>query len=305
MAKYWLFRFAAVITPRVPLWIARPFAVAIGTLLWAIAGNTRRRAIRNLRHAPTLAEHPDRLSAACRGVFQLMALNYLDFFRGRTLSDDEVRRGWTIENVELFERAKAQGRGVILLTGHLGNWEFAASRLGLLAGKAITPAEHMRPERLFELFCSLRNHHGVRIVPGDSRDALRSMLDTLKAGGTAMMLADRYVLGASAEVTFFGEPAKMPTGPFALALRSEAAVLAAFTWSEGSGRSHGVFVPVRIEDARAASDMSSGTIAAATRTRGAERIAQLQQEFLRALEMVIAEHPEQWVSALAPVWEAR
>ena len=305
MAKYWLFRLAAVIAPRVPLWIARPFAVAVGTVLWAVAGDTRRRAIRNLRHAPSLAEHPERLHAASRGVFQLMAVNYLDFFRGRMLSDDEVRRGWTIDNVELFERAKAQGRGVILLSGHFGNWEFGASRLGLFAENAITPAERMRPERLFDLFCALRNHHGVRVVPGDSRDALRDMLETLKGGGTALVLADRYVLGASADVTFFGEPAKLPTGPFALALRSEAAVLAAFTWSEGPGRSHGLFVPLGIGDASESSDVSGGAAVAATRTRSAERIAQLQQQFLRALETVIAQHPEQWVSALMPVWEAR
>lgn len=305
MAKYWLFRLAAAIAPRAPLWIARPFALAVGIILWAVAGETRRRAIRNLRHVPTLAEHPDRLSAASRGVFQRMALNYLDFFRGRTLGDEEIMRGWTIDNVEAFEQARAWGRGVILLTGHFGNWEYGASRLGLFAVKSVTPAEHMQPERLFELFCALRSHHGLRVVAADSRDSLRAMLETLKDGGIALMLADRYVLGASAEASLFGDPAKLPTGPFALALRSEAPLMAAFTWSEGPGRSHGVFVPLHVDGESAPGDASGGATVAATRTRGAERIAQLQQQFLRALETVVAEHPEQWVSALAPVWEAR
>lgn len=306
MAKYWLFRVAAALVPRVPLRIARPLAIAIGTLLWAVAGDMRRRTNRNLRHVPALAEHPDRLHAASRGVFQRMTLNYLDFFHGRALSDEEVLRGWTIENVDVFERAKALGRGVILATAHFGNWEVGASRLGLLAGDAITPAEHMRPERLFELFRSLRNHHGVRIVAADTRDSLREMLDTLKAGGVALILSDRYVLGASAEVLFFDEPAKMPTSPFTLALRSDVPLLAAFTWSDGPGRSHGLFVPLRTDDTREmAGSLTAAATATTTRARGAEQVAQLQQQFLRALESVIAEHPEQWVSALMPVWEAR
>ena len=305
MAKFWLFRIAAAVTPRVPLWIARPLALAIGTALWAIAGETRRRTIRNLRHIPTLAEHPDRLHAASRGVFQQMTLNYLDFFRGRTLSDEDVMRGWTIDNLDAFERARALGRGMVLMTGHFGNWEFAASRMGLIAGSAITPAEHMQPERLFELFCALRNHHGVRVVAADSRDALREMLETLKVGGIALMLADRYVLGASAEATFFGEPAKLPTGPFALALRFGVPILGAFSWAEGPDHSHGLFVPLVLDEVARETEATGARTATTTRTRGAERVAQVQQSFLRALEKLIAEHPEQWVSALMPVWEAR
>ncbi|MGH2487042.1 MAG: lysophospholipid acyltransferase family protein [Ktedonobacterales bacterium] len=303
MVKYWLFRLAAAILPRIPLWIARPVAVALGTLLWAVAGETRRRTIRNLRHIPSLAEHPDRLRATSRGVFQRMTLNYLDFFRGRFQSDEEVKRGWTIDGLDGFEQALALGRGVIIISGHFGNWEFAASRMGLIAGSAVTPAEHMRPERLFALFCALRAHHGVRIIAADSRDSLREMLSVLKQGGIVIILSDRYVMGASAEVPLFGAPAKLPTSAYTLALRGDVPLMAAFTWSEGPERSHGLFVPVRVSDARVRTSSASGP-ATATRTRGDARVGELQGRFLRAMESVIAAHPEQWVSALMSVWEA-
>lgn len=303
MARYWLFRLAATIVPRVPLRIARPVALALGTLLWAVAGETRRRTIRNLRHIPSLAEHPDRLHAASRGVFQRMTLNYLDFFRGRVQSDEEIKRGWTIEGLDAFEQALALGRGVIIISGHFGNWEFAASRMGLIAGSAVTPAEHMRPERLFELFCALRAHHGVRILAADSRDSLRDMLGVLKQGGIVIILSDRYVMGASAEAKFFGEPAKLPTSPYTLALRGNVPLMAAFTWSEGPERSHGLFVPMRVSDEREQTSSAGGS-ATVTRSRSDARVEELQGRFLRTLEAVIAAHPEQWVSALMSVWEA-
>src|SRR5258705_511106 len=161
MSKYWLFRLSAAILPRVPMWIARPLAVAAGTLIWALAGAARRRTVRNLRHIAALREHPDRLPAAARGVFQSMALNYLDFFRGRYISDQEARAGWTIENEAEFDALMAEGRGLIILTGHFGNFEFGSSRLGVLGHKLLTPAEHMQPEALFELFCRRHDAHVV------------------------------------------------------------------------------------------------------------------------------------------------
>ncbi|HKV84333.1 MAG TPA: hypothetical protein VJN88_07240 [Ktedonobacterales bacterium] len=304
MARYWLFRLAAAIVPRVPMRIARLVAIALGTLLWAVAGEMRRRAIRNLRHIPSLAEHPDRLHAASRGVFQRMTLNYLDFFRGRMQTDEEIKRGWTIDGLDELEQALALGRGVIIVSGHFGNWEFAASRMSLIAGSAVTPAEHMRPERLFELFCALRNHHGLRIVAGDSRDSLREILGVLKQGGIVLILSDRYVMGASAQASFFGEPAKLPTSPYTLALRGDVPLMAAFTWSEGPDRSHGLFVPLRINDAREQASPAGGP-ATATRARSGALVEELQARFLRTLESVIAAHPEQWVSALMSVWESK
>jgi lauroyl/myristoyl acyltransferase len=309
MSKYWIFRLSAAILPRVPMRIARPLAVVAGTLIWALAGAARRRTVRNLRHIAALREHPDRLPAAARGVFQSMALNYLDFFRGRYISDEEARAGWTIENEAEFDALMAEGRGLIIFSGHFGNFEYGSSRLGVLGHKLLTPAEHMQPEALFELFCRLREHHNMRIVPADSRDSLRELLDALKRGEIVIFIADRYVLGASAEVPFFGEPARLPTGPFALALRSGAPVMAVFSWRTGPGRQVGVFTRLDFEALRreAAAPRgaagTAGTAVAAARVRTEQQTERAQRLFMDELERRIAAHPDQWVSASLPIWE--
>jgi lauroyl/myristoyl acyltransferase len=310
MAKYWAWRIAAAIVPRVPMWIARPVASAISWLICLFAGDARHRVERNLRHIPGLADDHERFISAVYGVFQTATLNYLDFLRGAHLSDAELRAGWTIENQEAFDAAMAEGRGLVLLSGHFGNFEFAASRLAALGHRLIIPAERMRPEPLFELFCRLREHHGLRIVPADSRESLRELLDALKRNEVDMFLADRYVAGQSVEAPFFGTPARMPTAPVALALRSGAPVMTAYSWREGAGRSHGIFFPLEMSAAADTADEANaangaGTRSAtATRTRAADETQRALRIFLDRLEAQIAAHPEQWVAALAEVWPA-
>jgi lauroyl/myristoyl acyltransferase len=305
MAKYWAWRIAAVIVPRVPIWIARPVASAISWLTCLFAGSTRHRVERNLRHIPGLADDHELFISAVYGVFETATLNYLDFLRGARLSDAELRAGWTIENQEAFDAAMARGRGLVILSGHFGNFEFAASRLAALGHRLIIPAERMRPEPLFDLFCRLREHHGLRIVSADSRESLRELLDALKRNEVVMFLADRYVAGQSVEAPFFGTPARMPTAPVALALRSGAPVMTAYSWREGARRSHGVFLPLEMGAAADAADAANGAgtrSATATRTRAADETQRALRTFLDRLEAQIAAHPEQWVAALAEVW---
>lgn len=314
MGKYWALRIAAAIVPLIPRWLAEPTASAIGLLMWAAAGETRRRVERNLRHVPTVAGDPRRLRWATRGVFRNAALNYLDFLRGPRISNRDLLAKWAIENDDLFLTTMGEGRGLIILSGHFGNFELGASRLGALGYNSVTPAEHMRPEELFQLFCRLREHHRMRIVAADSRDSLRELLEALKRGEIVIFLADRYVLGASMEAPFFGEPAKLPTGPIALALRSGAPVMAVSSWREPGGRRRGRFVPLELREREpaagslAATGATSTTSATgtATRTRAAVNAAATERAlrlFVAELEKVIAAHPEQWVSALAPIWD--
>ena len=316
MVKYWVFRSAAVLVPRIPIQISRPLASFASFFIWALARGSQRQVQRNLRHIPALANDPERLYWATRGVFQHLALNYLDFFRGSHISDKELKAGWTIANQAVYDEALAKGRGLILLGSHFGNFELAASRLGALGYKLLTPVERMQPEPLFDLFCRIRQHHNLRLVPADSRDSLREMLETLKRGEAVMILADRYVMGASAEIPFFDAPAKMPTGPMSLAQRSGAPVIMAYSWREGPGQRCGAFVSLDInreESLEAAPathgdalpELSSSRRAETlTRVRTAELAAEGQRQFLQVLEQAIEHHPEQWVATLWPIWDA-
>jgi lauroyl/myristoyl acyltransferase len=301
--KYWTFRIAALLVPWTPLSLARPIANLVGLALWALLPGARRRVDANLRHIPSLAADARARGRAVRGVFRHLTLNYLDFFRGHRLAPDAIVASLHIEGQDELEAALARGRGVILLGTHLGNFEQAASRLGVIGFPVTVPVERLKPERLFKLVCRLRGHHHLRMVPADSTEGLRAMYAALRRGEMVMLAGDRDVLGTGVTVPFFGAPARLPTGIPLVARRSGASVLGAFSWRERRGPARGVFVPIDLgvdcDDQRRE---GVGDGASGRRLRG-EALQRALRPIVAALEVQIAAHPEQWVAALAPIWE--
>jgi len=300
MTKLRAFRLAGAIVPFIPMWLAYPGARFIGMLIWAFSGQLRRRVERNLRHVHTLVSDPVALHRATRGVFEHMVLNYLDFLRGPHLTKKEVMAGWTTEGEELIAEAIARGQGLIVVSAHFGNFEYGASRLGAIGYRMATPVERMEPEALYEWFRKTRAHHNMRLFPADSRETLREMRNALKRNELVVIAADRYIIGSSIKAPFFGELARLPTSPFALALKTGAPIVASFSWRLGPGRSHGVVIPLDIQPEPKDSE---GDGSAATRVRSEDATARAVGKYVEQLERLITMYPEQWVSTLAPIWD--
>lgn len=305
MTKLRAFRLAAAIIPFIPLWLAYPGARLIGRLIWAFGGERRRRVERNLRHIPTLMSDPVALHRAARGVFEHMTLNYLDFLRGSRLTPKQVLAGWTTEGEELVTELVSQGRGLIVVSAHFGNFEYGASRLGAIGYRMTTPVERMRPEALYEWFCETRQHHNLHVLPADSRETLRAMKNALARNELVLVAADRHIIGSSIEVPFFGEPARLPTSPFALALKTGAPIVASFSWRLGRGRSHGVVIPLDVQPKETQETQETNEKTRAPQARGEDGIARAVQCYVEQLERIITAHPEQWVSTLEPIWDVQ
>ncbi len=131
---------------------------------------------------------------------------------------DEIH-GW-----DAVERARAQGKGIVFLTGHLGNWELAGAIVAA-RGIAFDAIARRMGNPVFDAYLTrTRLRLGMNIVP-DS-DAVRRVPRTLRAGGAVAFLADQSGLNlASTFVPFFGRPAKTPRGPAVFAIRFEAPVI--------------------------------------------------------------------------------
>src|SRR5690349_1460384 len=118
--KYWAFRIAAVVVPAVPVQLSAPLARLAGLVLYVISPGMRSRARHNLARIPGLQD-ARACERACQQAFQHMTLNYLDFFRVRRADDAQVIADYTVIRAELFQQAMARGRGLIIVTAHLGN----------------------------------------------------------------------------------------------------------------------------------------------------------------------------------------
>jgi KDO2-lipid IV(A) lauroyltransferase len=136
---------------------------------------------------------------------------------------------------ELFEAARAEGKGVILVAGHLGNWELGGAYVGARGIPVDAVVRHMANPLADRWISDTRRFTGVRVVFDDQ--AVRSTTRALKEGRTVGFLADQGVKGlASTFVPFFGRPAKTPRGPAVFALRFGTPMLFFVPYRDASGR---------------------------------------------------------------------
>jgi KDO2-lipid IV(A) lauroyltransferase len=160
--------------------------------------------------------------------------------RGPQGALDLVERvdGW-----EIVEERLARGKGMILVAGHLGNWELAAAYFGARAVRIEVIARHMANPLVDGFLSRARVRSGMGVVYDE--DAVRRGPRLLREGGVLGCMVDQATLGlASTWVPFLGRPAKTPRGPAVFALRLGAPMVFVAPIRTASGRYHLTFEPV-------------------------------------------------------------
>jgi Kdo2-lipid IVA lauroyltransferase/acyltransferase len=167
--------------------------------------------------------------------------------------------GW-----ELIERAIADKRGVLLITGHFGNWELAGAYIAA-RGIPIDVIVRRMSNSIFDRYLNkTRAELGMTVVY-DS-EAVRSTTRSLREGRAIGFLADQGVLSiASTHVPFFGRPAKTPRGPAVFTLRYRVPTLFVAAVREPDGRFHVSFEPVPYEETGDRERDVDGIVASYTR----------------------------------------
>jgi KDO2-lipid IV(A) lauroyltransferase len=134
---------------------------------------------------------------------------------------DRVER---VEGWHYVEEGLAAGRGVILVTGHLGNWELGGAYFAA-RGAPIDVVARGMANPIFEAYMGrTRRKIGMEVI--HDKDAVRRTPRSLRDNRCVAFVSDHDALGlASTFVPFFGRPAKTPRGPAVFALRFEVPVL--------------------------------------------------------------------------------
>jgi len=187
-----------------------------------------------------------------------------------------------VENVDALLAAHAQGKGVLILTGHFGNFEVATA-----AGLAQFPQAHgrfhfvrrpIRPDWLDRLVTRRFRKAGFGVLP--KRGGLEAILDRLGAGDLVVFPFDQHASRKDGVlVEFFGHPAGTFRSLSVIALSTGAPVLPASSWREPGGqhvlRFESPLAPIEHPDANEAIRLNT-------------------RAYNRALERMIVRHPEQW-----------
>ncbi len=182
--------------------------------------------------------------------------------------------------------AVALGKGVAIISIHLGNPELAVQGMLPRGVSVLALTEPLQPPRLSRLVDSLRACKGHTFAPVGFA-GVRQAIRTLHAGGVVTLMGDRDIEGPKARLPFFGKETMMPTGPIALALRTGATVIPSYSERKEGGRIEAhMLEPMELE-----------------RTGDSDRDVRINtQRFLALAEGWIRKRPEQWV-VLESVWD--
>ena len=137
-----------------------------------------------------------------------------------------VRERTTVSGLEAVEEAVQSGRGVIILSAHLGNWEVGGAALVARGFPLDVVVARQRNERFDRYLTRSRERLGFRVI--SRSEGRRGVLAALGAGRLAGILGDQDARRAGVFVDFFGRPASTARGPAVLALRSGALVVTLF-----------------------------------------------------------------------------
>jgi KDO2-lipid IV(A) lauroyltransferase len=266
----------------VVLWIPRSAAYAlargIAKIAFLLLGRERERTLQHLTLAYGNEKQPEEIRELAERIFIHWAETAVDVLRFPKLNlaeaDRLIERG---DGLAKINGILAEGKGMILLTAHLGNWELMGAYIRLHGIEGTVVGRRIYYEKYNQMIVNLREKFTLRTIYQDERP--REFLRVLEKNQILGILADQDMDWAEGVfIPFFGRPAYTITAPVKLAMASGAPIVPVFLVREGRRYRLLVEEPIRVE----------------MRGTREETIREYTAHWSRVVEEKIREYPEQW-----------
>lgn len=211
-------------------------------------------------------------------TYDNLSIVFSEFIYLRFAPRATIIKGITFRNSEMFDDARKNGGGIIVLSSHTANWEWmalgGAPHLGMSFHVVV---KNIRVGLTEKFLHTMRMRTGNHLVnAGDVREMFR----VLRNGEAIALLGDQAAPGGSVACLFFGRNVPTFEGPARLALRTNASLLYAHLVREHSGKYRVEFYDIDYSDLQGETP---------------EHITLLTQRHVSLLELLIRKHPDQWL----------
>ena len=285
VVAYWLFRAVILLGRLLPTRLCYALAAPIADLCYLGFRGQRRHLVANLTRV--LGDEVA-ARAAARRAFRQYSKYVIDFFQLAALSSEELKRRIAFQDWDQLTGVLENGRGTILATLHLGQWEMGGAALAAYGYPVNVVAQTFDYGPMNDLVQSLRRDLGMRIIAAGQ--AKLAVFRALRRNEVLGMLVDVVDPGEGVPVQFFGAQAEMSRAPAQIALRTGARLVAAVVCRDE--RDPRRLTPV----------LDCGLEVEATGDEVAD-VAALTQALATALERQVRDHADQWF-AFHPVWSS-
>lgn len=276
MLNYYIYRFGQFLALILPLRLVYVIAVFLADLHYFFAFRDRAFVVNNLRIIfPEKANQ--QLRKISRVVFRNFAKYLVDFFRFEKLNRGYIDNNIKLEGMHYFDAALSAGKGVVVLTAHLGNWELGGVVIAQLGYPFWVVALPHKTKKVNDFFDAQRNRKGVKVIAVGK--AMRSCISEIRNNHMVALAGDRDFTGKGILIDFFGLPTHFPEGPAALSLITGAPIVPGFML-----RNPDDSFTLRIE--KPVEFVPTGDMA--------KDMAALVVEYKKIFEDYIRKYPEQW-----------
>jgi len=251
---------------------AERFGIRLGRFIYRISKKHRNRALSNLAMAMPELTDSERQDI-CRRMFEHFGIVGADFLRSRKRTHEEVLESVEMEGFPHVLEALAQDKGVIVVTGHFGNWERVGHYSTARGYKMYVVAREANDSALNSMVAELRAASGLEV---ESRgNAARAILRLLGQKQMVAILPDQN--SEEIFVPFFGLPTGTVQGPAVLHERTGAPIITAFCARTGPVKYRLVISPPL------------------QKVEGYDGPEGMTRAINNALEDIIRQYPEQWL----------
>lgn len=279
MVRFFLYKIGQFLVNILPLPVGYAFAQFLSDLQYIFSVTDRRNVRANMRKIFNSDNVDEKL---VRDVFRNFGRYLVDFFRmARYVNEDFVNKSVKCEGLDNLTEVLSRGKGAIIVSAHIGNWELGGIVMGKLGFPVLAVALPHKHKWVNDLFNAQREINGVTVVTPSV--AVRRCLEKLKANESVALVADRDFGTHGLEMDFLGCPTFLPKGPAVLAIKTGAGIIPTFCIRNPDGTFSMTFEkPVYcqyMDDQTVSDDVLRGII----------------NKYIKVVEAKIRQYPGQWL----------
>ncbi len=254
-----------------PLNFTYRLAKGLGSLVYHM-GFRKQIVLDNLQIAFDAEKTSAELTELARQTYRNIAMSFIELMIAPKLIDS-VLQMIEVKHIEVVKRLLKKGGGLIMVSGHLGNWELQGAAAAAIINSTITVAATKQSNPYIDRFITRRrNDLGMQVA--GSKGARKLLLRALKNHEAIGLVADQNAGRDAVFVNFFGKQAATQPGPAQLALKYKVPILVGAAIRSGPGKFKILHQEVEILDA--------------------DTVESLTQRHVKVLEGFIRQYPEQY-----------
>lgn len=275
--QYYLLKLTSRIICLLPYNIVISLGTMMGKLYYRIAARQRKRALAQMQESLNIPA--GQAETIVKNLFLNLGRTFLEVMYIPSLTPEKIKHYVTIENKHYLANALAEGRGVVFLTAHIGNWEWLGAALSMEGFPMTSVIKRQPNDQYTRILNEYRQMVGIEIFARGTTE-LVGAAKALRKGKILGFLADQDAGGNGVFINFLGKMASTPLGPAVFAKKFKCPVIPAFIIRKPEG-GHRVMIHPPLYYQNTGSE--------------AEDLYNLTLSMTQIIEDTIKQYPDQWL----------